>query len=87
MLVSLVLREGSMATGKVKWFSDAKGYGFIQAEDELNGGKDIFVHYSEIMRDGYKSLSQGQDVEFELADTPKGLQAKKVEVIQSETSN
>lgn len=67
-----------MATGKVKWFSDAKGYGFIQFDDEANGAKDIFVHYSEIVKDGYKSLAQGQDVEFELSDTPKGLQAKNV---------
>lgn len=70
-----------MATGKVKWFSDAKGYGFIQVEDEANGEKDIFVHYTEIVKDGYKSLSQGQPVEFELMDTPKGLQAKKVEPV------
>lgn len=67
-----------MATGKVKWFSDAKGYGFIQTDEGLNDGKDIFVHYSEIVKDGYKSLAQGQSVEFELMDTPKGLQAKKV---------
>jgi CspA family cold shock protein len=70
-----------MATGKVKWFSDAKGYGFIQTDDGANGGKDIFVHYSEIAKEGYKSLSQGQAVQFELADTPKGLQAKNVEVV------
>ena len=68
-----------MPKGKVKWFSDAKGYGFIQAEEDLNGGKDIFVHYSEIVKDGYKSLAQGQPVDFELADTPKGYQAKNVE--------
>lgn len=69
-----------MAKGKVKWFSDAKGYGFIQTDDELNSGKDIFVHYSEIVKDGYKSLAQGQPVQFVLADTPKGLQAKSVEI-------
>lgn len=68
-----------MPKGKVKWFSDAKGYGFIQSEDDTNGGKDIFVHYSEIVKDGYKSLAQGQPVDFELADTPKGYQAKNVE--------
>lgn len=68
-----------MATGTVKWFSDAKGYGFIQVEDEANSLKDIFVHYTEIVKEGYKSLAQGQPVEFELTDTPKGLQAKKVE--------
>lgn len=70
-----------MATGKVKWFSDAKGYGFIQTEDEPNGAKDIFVHYSEVVKEGYRTLVQGQEVEFELTDTPKGLQAKKVAVI------
>jgi CspA family cold shock protein len=70
-----------MATGKVKWFSDAKGYGFIETGEDVNGGKDIFVHYSEIVKDGYKSLAQGQDVEFELMDTPKGPQAKRVEPV------
>lgn len=69
-----------MTKGRVKWFSDAKGYGFIQVEEPADGSKDIFVHYSEIMKDGYKSLAQGQPVQFELADTPKGLQAKNVEL-------
>lgn len=68
-----------MATGKVKWFSDAKGYGFIQAEDSGANGQDIFVHYSEISRDGFRSLTPGQVVEFELMETPKGLQAKNVD--------
>ena len=67
-----------MATGKVKWFSDAKGYGFIQSEDGLNDGKDIFVHYTEITKQGYKSLAEGQPVRFELAETDKGFQAKNV---------
>lgn len=70
-----------MATGKVKWFNDAKGYGFIQTTDGPYAGKDIFVHYSEIVKDGYKTLAQGQDVEFELMDTPKGLQAKQVAAV------
>ena len=70
-----------MTAGKVKWFSDAKGYGFIQRTDESVAGKDIFVHYSEIVRDGYKSLNTGQDVQFGLTETPKGLQAKNVEVV------
>lgn len=70
-----------MATGKVKWFSDAKGYGFIQTEEGQDGGRDIFVHYSEIVKDGFRSLEQGQAVEFELTDTAKGLQAKNVAVI------
>lgn len=70
-----------MATGKVKWFSDAKGYGFIQTEEEGEGARDIFVHYSEIAKDGFRTLTPGQLVEFELMDTPKGLQAKKVELL------
>ena len=68
-----------MPKGKVKWFSDSKGYGFIQVEENLNGGRDVFVHYSEIMKNGYKSLFQGQTVQFEMSDTDKGLQAKNVE--------
>ena len=70
-----------MAVGTVKWFNDAKGYGFIQSEELANSPKDVFVHYSEIVKDGYKTLAQGQTVEFELADTPKGLQAKSVAVV------
>ena len=60
--------------GRVKWFNNAKGYGFIARED----GSDIFVHYSAIEGDGYKSLEQGQEVEFEIADIPKGPQAERV---------
>jgi len=70
-----------MAVGKVKWFSDSKGYGFIQTEADAHAGKDIFVHYSEIVKEGFRTLAQGQEVEFELQDTPKGLQAKKVAVV------
>ncbi len=57
--------------GKVKWFNDQKGYGFIEHE----GGKDVFVHFSSIQGDGFKSLSENQEVEFEIADGPKGPQA------------
>ena len=60
--------------GKVKWFNNEKGYGFI----EYNGNEDIFVHYSAILSEGYKSLVEGQYVDFELVRTDKGLQAKKV---------
>lgn len=67
-----------MLKGKVKWFNDAKGYGFIRLDDESNGSKDIFVHYTEIDKQGYKSLQEGQPVDFELAETPKGLQARNV---------
>jgi len=63
-----------MAKGKVKWFSNQKGYGFITGEN----GKDVFVHYSAITGDGYKSLEEGQDVEFEVTQGPKGEQASNV---------
>ena len=61
-------------TGKVKWFNAEKGYGFITAED----GKDVFVHYSQIASEGYKTLDEGQAVEFEINDGPKGPQATNV---------
>ncbi len=61
-------------TGKVKWFNNAKGYGFI----ERDGGSDVFVHYSAIQESGFKSLADGQAVEFEITDGPKGPQAANV---------
>ena len=64
-----------MPTGKIKWFSDAKGYGFIEAED---GGKDVFVHFSAISGEGFRSLKEGQKVTYEVEQTPKGPQATKV---------
>ncbi|RYX81566.1 cold-shock protein [bacterium] len=63
-----------MANGKVKWFNDAKGFGFI----EQDSGEDVFVHYSAILTDGYRSLKEGQDVEFELAKADKGWRAANV---------
>ena len=60
--------------GTVKWFNGAKGYGFIARE----GGEDVFVHFSAIQMDGYKSLNEGQAVEFEVTKGPKGLQAENV---------
>ena len=63
-----------MAQGQVKWFNDAKGYGFITQE----GGEDVFVHYSAIQAQGFKSLAEGDKVEFEVTKGPKGLQASNV---------
>ncbi|MEK6704674.1 MAG: cold-shock protein [Bdellovibrionota bacterium] len=65
-----------MATGLVKWFNDSKGYGFIQTEGT---NSDVFVHYSAIIGDGFKTLMEGQKVEFELIDGPKGPQASNVQ--------
>jgi cold shock protein len=61
-------------TGRVKWFNDSKGYGFIEQE----GGKDVFVHYTAIQGDGFKTLAEGQKVEFEIVDGAKGPQATMV---------
>ena len=63
-----------MQRGKVKWFNEYKGYGFIQQDD----GKDVFVHYSAIQDSGFKTLAEGDAVEFEVVQGPKGLQASKV---------
>ncbi|MBI2778644.1 MAG: cold shock domain-containing protein CspD [Gammaproteobacteria bacterium] len=65
-----------MATGTVKWFSNAKGYGFIAPE---GGGEDIFAHFSAISMDGYKTLREGQKVEFEVTDGPKGRHAQNIQ--------
>jgi CspA family cold shock protein len=64
-----------MTTGTVKWFNEAKGFGFITPED---GGKDVFVHFSEIQAEGFKVLTEGQAVTFNVENGPKGLQATRV---------
>ena len=63
-----------MATGRVKWFSNQKGYGFITADS----GEDVFIHYSAIEGVGFKSLDEGEEVEFEMVQGPKGYQAEQV---------
>lgn len=67
-----------MATGKVKWSNDAKGFGFIQSDD----GQDVFVHHTEIRQEGFRSLKEGARVEFELAQGPKGAKATNVRLAQ-----
>ena len=64
-----------MPQGTVKWFNNAKGYGFIQAEE---GGEDVFVHHTAIVAEGYRTLNQGEKVNFEMVQGPKGLQARNV---------
>lgn len=64
-----------MATGTVKWFNDAKGFGFIAQDD---GGPDVFVHFSAVQGSGFKSLAEGQKVTFDVQDGPKGPQASNV---------
>ncbi len=70
-----------MKLGRIKWFNNEKGYGFI----ELENSEDIFVHYSAIKQDGYKTLSEGQIVEYELIKTEKGLQAINVKEVSNAT--
>ncbi len=67
-----------MARGQVKWFSEKKGYGFITRED----GDDIFVHFSAINKEGFKTLHEGDEVEFEISEGEKGLQATDVKVVE-----
>ncbi len=66
-----------MITGTVKWFNESKGFGFITPAD---GGKDVFVHFSAIKSDGFRTLQEGQSVQFEIEDGPKGPQATSVTV-------
>jgi CspA family cold shock protein len=71
------VKEAVLAEGTVKWFSNEKGYGFIARE----GAEDVFVHFSAIQADGYKSLMEGQRVEFEVVQGQKGLQAANVQLL------
>jgi len=73
-----------MAIGKVKWFNNAKGYGFVLPEE---GGEDLFVHYSAIEMDGYKTLKAGQDVQFDIEEGPKGLHAVNIQDVEQDDSD
>jgi CspA family cold shock protein len=70
-----------MANGTVKWFNNAKGYGFVLPEE---GGEDLFVHYSAIEMDGYKTLKAGQDVQFDIVEGPKGLHAVNIQDVEGD---
>ncbi|MES2452289.1 MAG: cold-shock protein [Pseudomonadota bacterium] len=70
-----------MATGTVKWFNDAKGFGFLTPDD---GGEDLFVHFSGINMPGFKTLAEGQRVSFEVIEGPKGKQAANIQAADSE---
>ena len=69
-----------MATGTVKWFNDSKGYGFIERSD---GKEDVFVHYTAVVGEGYRSLTEGSEVEFDVEQDPKGLRAANVVVTKA----
>jgi len=73
-----VLKENTMATGTVKWFNDSKGFGFIEQDD---GSGDVFVHFSAITGEGFKSLVEGDKVSYNVVKGPKGLQAEDVKKI------
>jgi CspA family cold shock protein len=69
-------QEATMPTGTVKWFNDAKGYGFVTPDD---GGEDLFAHFSAIQMNGFKTLKEGQKVQFEVTQGPKGKQASNIQ--------
>jgi cold shock protein len=71
------MQESGTQTGVVKWFNESKGFGFIKPD---NGGNDLFVHFSAIKADGFRTLAEGQKVKFEVVRGPKGLQAQAVEM-------
>jgi CspA family cold shock protein len=76
LLLNITLEVIHMTTGTVKWFNESKGFGFITPED---GSKDVFVHFSAIASEGFRTLAEGQQVTFEVEDGPKGPQASKVQ--------
>lgn len=78
--IYMIRRDMNVVRGRVKWFNNEKGYGFIEFTDK----EDIFVHYSAINQEGYKTLQEGQYVEFNLLETSKGYQALNVSVVKSE---
>ena len=76
LVVAIRVRGEVMSTGTVKWFNDAKGYGFITPDE---GGEDLFAHFSAIQMNGFKTLKEGQKVSFEIVQGPKGKQASNIQ--------